>query len=112
MKPLAFVRYGDDFVLFMPSEQAAVDAQRIATIWLLDNLRLRVHHQKNNAIFRTHQGLYFLGHRVYPFSPIVIDKAMREKVKRDINTQNIASYQAMHLPRKDRKQLPWLVLDT
>jgi retron-type reverse transcriptase len=109
VKPLAYVRYGDDFVLFMPSEEAANIAQRLTTNWLLEELGLRVH-ARNNWVFRARFGLHFLGHAIYPSSPIAVERAMRTKINQRLTARNAVSYQTLRLPAKDRKQAPWHML--
>ena len=108
LKPLTYVRYGDDFVLFMASQKETQQAQNLATTWLHGQLHLTVH-QKNNVIVRSNQGIYFLGHQIYPLSSISVDGFMSGKIKQRVNRQNAGSYRSMHLPRQQAKQLPWLL---
>jgi len=82
--------------------------QARASSWLLNSLSLPIH-PKNNHVFKARQGLYFLGHKIYPNSLISVDKAMRIKIKQAINLRNASSYQALYLPAKYRKQLPWYI---
>jgi len=110
LHPLGYMRYGDDFVLFLPSQSAAAEMQLTATIWLAENLHLQVH-VKNNVIFKSSQGLHFLGHVIYPHAAISAQAHMFRKINQTIKAYNIASYQAMQLPRKQARQLPWLLLD-
>ncbi|PIR86110.1 hypothetical protein COU14_00770, partial [Candidatus Kaiserbacteria bacterium CG10_big_fil_rev_8_21_14_0_10_44_10] len=107
IKPLGYLRYGDDFVLFMNSQRDATCAQSLATGWLFNLLKLNVH-KKNNIIIRPSQGLYFLGHHIYP-SGISVDRIMAGKISQKIDRQNAGNYQAMHLSSKQAKQLPWLL---
>jgi RNA-directed DNA polymerase len=109
IKPLGYVRYGDDFVLFLPSQQQALAAQQLATDWLHEELKLAVH-SKNNVVVTANQGLHFLGHSIYPCSPLSADRFMIDKIRHNINPENAASYQAMHVPHRLAKQLPWLLL--
>jgi hypothetical protein len=108
LKPLAYVRYGDDFILFMGSQEEALQVQRRATAWLYDHLHLTVH-QNNNVIVRPSQGIYFLGHQIYPLSSIAIDGFMTGKINQKIDRRNAGSYRSMHLTQKQAKQLPWLL---
>ncbi|OGL30266.1 hypothetical protein A3D14_00210 [Candidatus Saccharibacteria bacterium RIFCSPHIGHO2_02_FULL_47_12] len=110
IKPLGYLRYGDDFVLFMRTQKEANEAQDVATAWLLEMLRLRVH-PRNNVVIRANQGLHFLGHSIYSFLSLSVDKVMGRKVKQGLNMRNAASYKAMNLPRRVSKQLPWELLD-
>lgn len=53
-------------------------------------------------------GLHFLGHWIYARG-IVIDSATEQRLIDRFTTSNAASYQALHLPRNLRKQLPWIL---
>ena len=110
LKPLGYVRYGDDFVLFMSGKDEALAAQQSATTRLLNMLHLTIH-PKNNVIIKAHNGLFFLGHKIYPHSPISIDDTMKRKIYLSINAQNASSYRSMHLSAKQARQLPWLLLE-
>jgi hypothetical protein len=109
-KPLAYMRYGDDFIIITPDQATTLLCQREATIWLKEVLKLTVH-KKNDIVLPAKHGLFFLGHKIYPHAPLSVDDAMLKKIARDVNMSNVASYQAMALPRKYTKQLPWLLLD-
>jgi hypothetical protein len=110
IKPLGYVRYGDDFVLFVSSKIEAQDAQKSASEWLLSALHLRVH-SNNNVIKPATSGLYFLGHIIYSVSPLSVDLKMRCKIEMTICLRNAASYQAMKLPRRFASKMPWLLLN-
>jgi RNA-directed DNA polymerase len=111
IKPLAYVRYGDDFVCFMNNYDQAINAQAVSSAWLFDKMRLEIH-QKNNLIFKSKSGIYFLGHKIYPRLPMVVDKTMQAKIRRKVDLHNASSYKAMQLSRKYKKQIPWLMLDS
>jgi hypothetical protein len=87
----------------------AIKIQQYATNWLFNNLVLKINH-KNNVIIKASHGLRFLGHNIYPYSDISIDRAMIEKLKRNITIRNTASYKSMYLPDREIKQIDWLVL--
>ncbi|MGH7240829.1 MAG: RNA-directed DNA polymerase, partial [Candidatus Saccharimonadales bacterium] len=109
LKPLAYIRYGDDFVLFCDDKTQAEEYRRVATQWLANTLRLTVH-TSNDVVVRATQGLRYLGHSIYPDSALSVDKVMLQKIRRDISPRNAASYQAMALPRRKKMQLPWWLL--
>jgi hypothetical protein len=109
IKPLGYIRYGDDFVLFLSDRQKADMAKLTSTDWLSDELKLTVH-AKNNVIIKANQGLYFLGHKIYPHSPLSINKVMAKKITDNVSRNNMASYKAMHLTKKQSKKLPWLLI--
>ncbi len=109
LKPLGYIRYGDDFVLFTDSKSRAMTAQKLGTTWFRDSLLLDMH-TKNDTIFMSRYGIRFLGHIVYPNSIITIERHMRAKINKNISSKNAASYGAMYLTRKQARQLPWLLI--
>lgn len=111
VQPLGYLRYGDDFILFVNDRERAVEAQRAATAWLNDHLKLYIH-PNNNVIIKTRAGLHFLGHRIYPASPLSVDRSMLNRLHKSINTNNAASYYAMNLPRKEVKRITWLLAES
>jgi hypothetical protein len=108
LKPLAYVRYGDDFVLFARSQNEALYFQRIAGEWLAKELHLTLH-PKNNIVIQVKQGLHILGHWIYPKHQIIIDGAMSSKVYRNLNIVNAATYKSLHQPKRRRKIMSHLL---
>ena len=108
VKPRGYLRYGDDFVLFVDTKEQAEQAKEIATQWLLDKLRLKVH-IKNNIVVKANRGLLFLGHQIYPSSGISIDRCMVSKIERKISQSSAGTYQAMYITKRQAKRLPWLL---
>lgn len=107
IKPYAYIRYGDDFLMFLSEDQAfIVNAE--ATQWLHNNLGLTVHKQ-NNITNKTGRGIFFLGHKIYPHSPLSVDNYMLDKILAGINLNNLNSYESMHIPHRKKKLLPWLM---
>lgn len=109
LKPLGFIRYGDDFCVFVSSAHQAERARQISTEWLEQKLKLQIHN-KNNVIFKAKHGLKFLGHSIYPRTSVVIEESTFAKIKRNVNRRNLTSYKNMHLSKKQAKQLPWLLM--
>lgn len=110
LKPLAYVRYGDDFILFGRSKDDVAGFRDQSITFLRKRLHLRLH-AKNNVIFRAKHGVKFLGHQLYPFSPISVDQKMMRDIDRLISPDNYPSYYAMHIPRRKRKHFAWRLLD-
>ena len=110
LQPKGYVRYGDDFILFFDTQEQACLAQRAARTWLSLKLSLSTHH-RNNVIIRPRQGIHFLGHNTYSRQSPRIDAAMSKKIDSKLDSRNIASYQAMLLSPRQKKQLPWLLRD-
>ncbi len=61
LKPLAYVRYGDDTVMWYRTRQQAELARRCARRYLAEKLHLMVN-PKNDVIVPARAGLHFLGH--------------------------------------------------
>ncbi len=108
LNPLGYVRYGDDFVLFFNTQNEARSAQEVSTIWLNERLKLHVH-ETNNIVVRTTRGLHFLGHTIYPLSPVTIEKQMIKILSEKITVRNASTYTAMYIPRRHSKNLPWII---
>lgn len=64
LKPAAYVRYVDDFLVFADSKEQ-LEEERSAIEAFLGRLRLRVHPRKNR-IYRSRDGVTFLGWRLFP----------------------------------------------
>jgi hypothetical protein len=105
---LAYIRYGDDFLIFASSQSETESFRNSASAWLGEMLKLAVH-PKNDVVFQAKHGAHFLGHRIYP-NGSVIDRTMQHKIDDRLNQVNVSSYSAMKLPRAQRKRLPWRLL--
>jgi hypothetical protein len=110
IKPLAYLRYGDDFIVIIKSDSEAKKIQKIATEWLAATLNLPVH-RANNVVIPVKQGLFFLGHILYPHTPISVNTSMREKIENNISSTNVASYKAMRLPKRYKTRLDWWLVN-
>ncbi len=106
VKPLAYVRYGDDFVLFCRTKQEVRDAKRIS-LRKLRQLGLTVN-ATQNQIMRSWQGLHFLGH-IITKDGSAISKRTRGLMLRRLNLRNIASYSSLKLHEDMKRELPWRV---
>jgi RNA-directed DNA polymerase len=76
LKPPTFVRYVDDFLIFADSKAEAAGWLREVRV-LLESLRLRLHDGKSR-VYRTADGVTFLGWRIFPDSK----RLVRENVVR------------------------------
>ena len=65
LKPLGYVRYGDDFILIARTRQEALDFKLVGTKFLINQLRLELH-AKNNIVVKTKHGVRYLGVIAYP----------------------------------------------
>jgi RNA-directed DNA polymerase len=108
IKPHAYVRYGDDFILIVSKKQEAEKISIKSTKWLKDSLKLKVH-AKNNIVVRSKHGLHFLGHRIYPSSLAVVEPKQLKKIMSELSRKNVSSYRAQKLPKRVAKRFDWLV---
>jgi RNA-directed DNA polymerase len=63
LKPQAYLRYGDDFLLFYATRRQAHQTREIARAFLKNTLGLTVN-AKNNVVVPAKSGLKFLGHTI------------------------------------------------
>ena len=108
LKPLAYIRYGDDFLLFARGQSEAFNFQKNADSWLSENLHLNLH-AKNNVIVQSKQGIHMLGHWIYPKHHLIVDRAMRRKVYRNLDISNASTYKSMHIPKRTRNIMSHLL---
>ncbi len=109
LKPQAYLRYGDDFILFAKNRHQTRQYQVQATDFLKNNLNLSIN-PKNNIIVKASDGLHFLGH-IITSSNLVVDKHTTKAVLSKINARNIASYKSLKLDQPSKNQLDYLMLD-
>jgi RNA-directed DNA polymerase len=109
LKPQAYVRYGDDFLLFYPTLRQAFGAQNTSCSFLKQRLKLRIN-PKNDIVVPASHGLKFLGHEVADKS-LLTDKITSESALRKVNWHNAASYRALYLPKGMKSRLDWILLE-
>jgi RNA-directed DNA polymerase len=108
IKPYAYVRYGDDFILIVNTKLEAEQVSFTATKWLKDTLKLKVH-ARNNIVVRSKHGLHFLGHRIYPSSNVVVESKQLKKIMSELSRKNVSSYMAQKLPKRVAKRFDWMI---
>lgn len=109
IKPLAYVRYGDDFIVFYPTRHSAYSSRDLAVSFLRDNLRLTIN-SKNDVVVAIRAGLKFLGHNITK-DIIEVDKHTTRNVLSKLDWHNAASYKALLLSEEDKKGLDWILLE-
>ena len=80
LRPVGYVRYMDDLVLWLPEAAAARHAHDVLTRHAEDVLGL---HFKPASIHRTARGMDFLGHRVFPHR-LGLNRASRRRFQQKI----------------------------
>jgi len=109
LKPRAYVRYGDDFILFYSTRRQTYDARDIAAAFLADHMKLTVN-SKNNIVLAASRGLKFLGHSVTADSAEV-DVYTTKRVLQRLDWHNTSSYRALPLAKTARDGLDWILLE-
>jgi retron-type reverse transcriptase len=109
LKPLSYVRYGDDALLFYPTRRAAKQARAMAGRFLKSRLGLTIN-PKNDVVVPAQAGLHWLGHAVTA-RHLLTDRHTTLRALAKVNQRNIASYKALNLAKWPKKQLDWQVLD-
>jgi RNA-directed DNA polymerase len=109
LKPKAYVRYGDDFLLFYPTRRQAHISRKLAAGFLADHMRLTTN-PKNNIVIAANRGLKFLGHIVTADS-LVVDAYTTRRVLERIDWHNVSSYRALPLAKEVKDGLDWLLLE-
>jgi|GEM_PF-5410542 len=103
------MRYGDDFLLFFPNEQSAINAQERCSVWLKNYLKLVIH-PSSNIVLPVKNSLHFLGHYVYANTEIHVDRHMTKKMRERINYSSVTTYKSMHITETERKILSYLLI--
>ena len=65
LKPQAYLRYGDDFIIVDSQIDTLKSKKLTATKFLSNSLKLQIHPQRN-VIIKPKQGLKFLGVKMWP----------------------------------------------
>jgi hypothetical protein len=108
LKPQAYLRYGDDFILFCPTRRQAHQARRRAAEFLSQELSLSLN-PKNDVVVPA-DTLKFLGHQVDK-NEAVVDRHTTASVLRKIDWHNAASYRALPLLNNGKTHLDWILLE-
>jgi hypothetical protein len=109
LKPLAYVRYGDDAILFCKTRHEARKMRQNSVDFLKNELKLTIN-PKNDVIVPASAGLHFLGHAITD-KYIVVDRHTTKSALQKANIGNIASYKSLKLVKWPKRQLDWQLLD-
>jgi RNA-directed DNA polymerase len=90
LKPLCYTRYGDDFLLFATSHEAAVQFQRRSKAFLQNKLHLKLH-PRNNLVISVRRGVRYLGVVLYPNSKTLSPRSFKV-IESKQNLKNYTSY--------------------
>ena len=108
IKPLAYLRYGDDFIIFLPSRPFAVAAQHQVASFLQHELKMTLN-PRNTIIIKSRHGLRFLGH-IITADALQVDKVTTKKVLKNAKPHNLASYKQLYLSTEVKDALDRRIL--
>lgn len=102
LKPLAYVRYGDDFLLFLPNRLMAELIRKQARQYLSTELGLSLH-VRNDVILQAHSGVNFLGVQIFANGRRLLPR-MEEKIASEISLKNFTGYSGLLRKHGSAKQ--------
>jgi hypothetical protein len=112
VKPLAYMRYGDDWLCFMENK-ADIDRIRVqGEKFLHDELALTVN-PKIDSVQPTYKGIDYLGVEIWP-SGRRLQLSVRERVISRLDQRNVASYRALIAANEKHdklKALHWQLIE-
>lgn len=112
LKPQAYLRYGDDFVLIEPNLEN-LELFRTKTInFLKDELKLEIN-LKCDKIIKFQHGLKYLGVKLWP-SGRTLNRRNISRIKQSLKPNNISSYSGLarkHMNSKQVKRFYWMVFE-
>lgn len=111
IKPLGYVRYGDDFIVIVKSREQLVEYRKIVVAFLKQSLRLEIH-DKNDILVKVRQGIHFLGVDIFPSGKRLRKRALLRS-QQNLNPKNYASYHGLihqHGNQKLKTKFNWQLL--
>lgn len=106
IKPLGYVRYGDDFVLIVENLSILEDLRKHLITFLDQELKLSIH-KTNNIVVPVRRGVHFLGCEIYPTGKR-LRKSIYNRIRMRLNFNNIASYRSLLLNHSKKDYVKWL----
>lgn len=113
MKCKAYLRYGDDFVIFNRDKDELLQI-KAQTIDFIEKKLLLNLHLKNNLIVETKHSLKFLGVVLYP-SGRTLSKRNQTRIKNRMNLRNSGSYWGVisqHGETEEIRDFQWNLLNS
>lgn len=103
LKPLAYMRYGDDWLCFASSQQELEHIKAWATVFLSHILKLTIN-PKLNHVTATKKGISYLGVDIWPTGRR-LQPAVSARIVSKLTPQNAASYLALVSAHEKQKRL-------
>lgn len=110
LKPKAYLRYGDDFLIFETDRGSLKKIKKQAMSFLGKKMNLYIN-PKNNIIIKPKQGLHFIGVDIFPFGRR-LNKRNWKKIINNLETKNFSSYLGLvkkHSNRKKIRETNWRI---
>jgi RNA-directed DNA polymerase len=112
LKPQAYLRYGDDFILIEADKQKLIAFRTASITFLKEKLHLTMN-AKSDRMMKAKHGLRFLGMVIWPFGSKLNNRNLRRIYER-VNHSNLSSYYGLlkqHASLKKRKRFTWYLQD-
>lgn len=110
LKPMAYLRYGDDFILIDQDFQKLESSRALATEFLEKTLKLKVN-PKSDILMKAENGLKFLGVWIWPSGKTLTQRNLT-RIKSRLNLRNVSSYRGLlnnHASIKNQKHFNWQI---
>jgi hypothetical protein len=111
LKPLAYARYGDDFIIISSSRSQLEAWRNNVSGFLALNLRLEIN-PKNDIMVEARRGIHFLGVDIFPHSRRLRKRNADRAINR-LTTENLSSYYGLmynHQKSKKLRSYSWHIL--
>lgn len=112
LKPCAYLRYGDDFLLFNLNKQELMQFRARVIHFLAESLKLKLQ-PKNDIIVKAQSGLKFLGVILYPNSR-KLNARNQNRIQKRLNLKNVGSYYGLvkvHGSPKVMRKFGWDIIE-
>lgn len=112
LKPQAYLRYGDDFILIEADQQKLLSFRVASVSFLQEKLHLTIN-AKSDRMMKAKHGLRFLGMVIWPFGSRLNNRNLKRIYER-VNHSNVSSYYGLlkqHASLKKRKRFSWWLQD-
>lgn len=106
INPLAYVRYGDDFIIVHDDFEHLKLCREHLAVFLDQVLKISIH-KTNDIIVPVKQGIHFLGCDIYPTGRR-LRKSVYNRIKERLDYHNSSSYRALVIRHGKQKMVKWL----
>jgi hypothetical protein len=93
VKPLDYMRYGDDWLLFGQNDQETQKMRELTVKFLSEELKLRIS-PKLDYVQPTYRGLTYLGVDIWPRG-LRLTKSTKDRMLRRLSVENYSSYDSL-----------------